>query len=736
MDNSSGVLVIKTKIDTDGYEKDLDELVDITKKASKDAGEDLGEGIEEGVEEATKKSSNTIGTALAGALAKATGTGKGLLTVIKSIGAIAGKVAIMVGVALAVVGAIVVGVLLIAKAVKKIYNENEQFRSNIQYIIWAIKQAIEQLIEPALKWIGDALINIVNIIVQILKYTAAVIKLITGKNIFEKASAQAFADSMKQADESTGGIASNLKEAKKQLAGFDEMNVLQDNSGGGGGGVSAPQFTMPDFDLSDIGDAENKIKEFTKSLEKGFEDLRKAAKETPIEDYIDEFGLYGISIKGLLQTVYGEWEIWLGQWDIVGGLYDLIVAFFTGDDKGIEKALDKIWGGLQKWAEGSQDRVIGILEIIAGLFLGSAETTWNLLKPLFTGLWDWLVENIFKPIGEKVGEVLAPVVETVTGIWETIKGVIGIVAEWVKTTIIDPVVEYVTGLWNTISEGINFVLEIVTSIIDTIWSNVEIMIDNIVQIVNFLIEKAKEIIEPIIAWIVDNIVNPISKFFTDLWNDIVDGVKSAINSIREVVIKIASWVDKNIIKPIAKFFTGLWNDITKGVEKIKEKVETIFSKIVSYVSTAISSIVKLFKDIGTKVGDAIGGAFKTVVNGVLGAVETILNAPIRAINKLVDVINKVPGLNLSKLNTFSLPRLAQGGIVNNPGPGVMMGSYIAGERGPEAVLPLTDEVFDRLGIAIGRHTSINATIPVYVGNRQVARELRRIDAEDNFAFNR
>ena len=40
-----------------------------------------------------------------------------------------------------------------------------------------------------------------------------------------------------------------------------------------------------------------------------------------------------------------------------------------------------------------------------------------------------------------------------------------------------------------------------------------------------------------------------------------------------------------------------------------------------------------------------------------------------------------------------------------------------------------------LGQAIGRYISINATVPVYVGNRQVARELKKIEAEDDFASN-
>ena len=179
MGNSSGVLVIKTKIDTDGYEQDLKELVGITKNASKDASEELGEGITEGVSEASKKTTNKVGTALAGAFTKATGAGKGLLTVVKSIGAIAGKVALAIGAALVVIGVIVAGVLLVAKAVKKIYNENAQFRANIQYIIWAIKQAIESLIEPSLNWISGALVKIVNIVVKIIKYVAVLIKMLT-----------------------------------------------------------------------------------------------------------------------------------------------------------------------------------------------------------------------------------------------------------------------------------------------------------------------------------------------------------------------------------------------------------------------------------------------------------------------------------------------------------------------------------------------------------------------------
>ena len=150
-------------------------------------------------------------------------------------------------------------------------------------------------------------------------------------------------------------------------------------------------------------------------------------------------------------------------------------------------------------------------------------------------------------------------------------------------------------------------------------------------------------------------------------------------------------------------------------------------------------IGRMAVNVGKTVGATISGAFKAVVNGVLWAIENILNKPIRTINSLVGVINKVPGINLGYLPTFKLPRLKSGGIINLPGRGIPVGggTAIGGEAGKEGVLPLTDtQAMETLGQAIGRYINLNATIPIYVGNRQIAREIKKINAESDFAFNR
>lgn len=210
------------------------------------------------------------------------------------------------------------------------------------------------------------------------------------------------------------------------------------------------------------------------------------------------------------------------------------------------------------------------------------------------------------------------------------------------------------------------------------------------------------------------------------------------DKVKEILGKVGSWIYDKIIKPVGDFFVGLWDGIVNGVKTAVKLVKDAFSSVVSFFSNLISKIVNLFKTIGTKVGNAIGSAFKIVINGVLKAIENILNFPIKSINKLINVINKVPGINLGTLPTFSLPRLAKGGIINMPGRGVPVGgaSAIAGERGQEGVLPLTDsQQMDLLGQAIAKHMVINNFVDNYIDGRKLNRILQSSNDRTRFAMN-
>lgn len=297
-------------------------------------------------------------------------------------------------------------------------------------------------------------------------------------------------------------------------------------------------------------------------------------------------------------------------------------------------------------------------------------------------------------------------------------------------------IDVLTGNW------VGFIFDIIGYVlvnIPTIKEALKAVGDFIVWIGETLWEAIKAVGE-FCTWIGEtlwNAIKTVAEGFWDFLKWIGEGIANLWNKFVEIVSNVASWVYEKIIKPVGDFFKGLWDGIKDGVKNAVDWIKEKFKSITTFFSDLISKIVGLFKKIGTKVGDAIGGAFKAVINGVLSAIENILNFPIKSINKLLDVINAVPGINISKLSTFNLPRLAVGGIINQPGRGIPVGGAIAGERGREGVLPLTNsQAMEELGAAIGKYITINPTIPIYVGNRQIAREIRKINAENDFAMNR
>ena len=210
------------------------------------------------------------------------------------------------------------------------------------------------------------------------------------------------------------------------------------------------------------------------------------------------------------------------------------------------------------------------------------------------------------------------------------------------------------------------------------------------------------------------------------------------DKIKETLGKVGQWIYDHIIKPVGDFFKGLWDKIINGAKNMVNSVKNFILGIPGFVNESINRIGRFLGDLGRTAGDIVGGAFKGVVNGVLRAIENILNSPIRAINGLIGVINKVPGVNLGKLSTFRLPRLAKGGIINMPGRGVPVGgaSAIAGERGQEGVLPLTDsQQMDLLGQAIARHMVINNFVDNYIDGRKLNRILQSSNDRTRFAMN-
>lgn len=452
----------------------------------------------------------------------------------------------------------------VRSAINIVSQYNSQVSTDLEYMRYCIANALVPIVQSLIKLLYTAL-----------SYINAISTAWFGINLFSNSSAKNF-QKMKN---SASGTAKSAKEIQKSLQGFDEMNILQDNtsSTGGSTGVSAPSM-----DLS---------------------------------------------------NVQGEIPAWL-KWIIENK--DLIISTLTG----IATAVLLIKFGL----EGIKALGIGVL--IAGI--------------MYTVMA--LIEYLKDPSWENFGKVIQGIGVSIIGVGVIIASVLGIVAG-------APVI--ITGaivlIWGTIVKY---------------WEQIKAFFQSGIDWLKGKSDWIRQMFGDVVGDIYDNFVSGLQ--------DVLNWLDSTMKGIKANFNEIISFI-KNV-------FSGNWQGAWQNIKNI---FSNIWEGMKNTVKTIFGLIGKMAINIGKTVGATISGAFKAVVNGVLWAIEDILNSPIRAINSLTDVINRVPGINLGYLNTFNLPRLAKGGVISQPT------QAIIGEAGREAVVPLEnnmewlDVLADKLASKIG-----------------------------------
>lgn len=219
----------------------------------------------------------------------------------------------------------------------------------------------------------------------------------------------------------------------------------------------------------------------------------------------------------------------------------------------------------------------------------------------------------------------------------------------------------------------------------------------------------------------------------DIYNFLVRQMQRTLDFLNTTMNGIKTNFDE-VIKFFKNVFTGKWKDAWNNVKNIFGNTWKWIKETFIFI---YNSIMDKAKTMGSVVGQAIGNTLKHTVNIFLRQIELLLNSPIRTINSLIGVVNKIPGVKLSTIPTFNLPRLAKGGIVNMPGRGVPVGNALTGENGPEGVIPFSDsQQMQLIGEAIGKYITVNAQLNNYMNGRLISRELQTVQNEERFAYNR
>ena len=515
----------------------------------------------------------------------------------------------------------------------------------------------------------------------------------------------------------SGDIADNLsdatnsaKELKRYLAGFDELNVLPDQtkstSGGSLGGIGGGDLgiDLPGYDFLANAVSKN-IDRWQKKLE-------------PFVNFVKE------NLKQILITVVAIGATFMG-WKIGASVLN-----FMDWLKGLQK------NGVIKSIPATLKTLGGIAVTVAGavMMIGNAFDAWangvnkQNLKGMLTGITAAVAGLALAagPTGAAIGALVGGVALLVVGIKDWITtGELGASTFWMLEAGIVAVgagLALLTGNWIPLAvaavAGIGLAIYNYWDEIKAFFAGIAGWFDkNVVQ-------PVVDVFAPIVGWISD--------FFRGCW------------IIVQAVWQVApEWFNVKIVQPIVGFFRGVWTNVSAFFTNLWDDIATEWAPVAEWFNTnVIQPITKFFSDAWGNIKYAFQAAFTaignfavSVFNGVIGRVETMVNRIIGAINGLISGFNRVVSWaaniigtswsGLSLIPTVRLPRLADGGFVDEGQLFIAReaGAEMVGSIGRRTAVANNDQIVE--GITYGvREANDDVVTAIYAVAQQIIGAMR------------
>ncbi len=527
---------------------------------------------------AAKNAAKTIaGSLVSGIKAAASGLAKMLFHSKKMNSQFGGLISGAKKFALSLLGARGVWALL-RKAVSAYMAENQQL-SNTLSACWS---GIGNLLGPIIT-------RIINLVAQAVAYVTAFLKLfgIYGKTASKEIS-------------SAGGAASKATDKlKRQLAAFDELNILSDNSsdGGGGGGGAGDLGSLPDVTLPDWAKL---MVEQIKAGDWAAAANTLAAKLNEMVDTVDWAGIgdkIGYYLNGALTFLATFIQNF--DWAMLGRK---IADFLNGIDwSGIFSDLTRLLGGL----------LIGALNLLVGFvdqvdWTGLADEIWACLESLTT---DIDRDGFGELLGKFVSGAITGVLDLITSLFSD--------HDWG---------EMVQNLIGSLGEALGAVIENIDWL-GLLESLATALVSIIVQIPSIIVGA----------------IGGISDLLASLFEAVgLDSIAGFFRGIGDAMRDAGSWLKENLVDPVvnwvknlfgihspstvfAEIGTFLIDGLKQGISNAWHKIKDFFSGVIEKLKTFFSNAWSSIKSTATTAWAGIKGVISSAWNGIKSGVSSACN---------------------------------------------------------------------------------------------------------------
>lgn len=347
------------------------------------------------------------------------------------------------------------------------------------------------------------------------------------------------------------------------------------------------------------------------------------------------------AIVGVVTALVLLWNNCEAFREAVKGILSAIVQFFKDAWNKIQEA----WAAAQPYFEMIKEGIKTAFSVVVEIMTAPFRIAWFLI----TSIWDiattyfqnvWIgIQTVFSVVGQIIGGFFESAWIIIKGVWDVV--VLYFQTIWLNIQAVFSVVATVLGgffqvAWTTITT----IWDVATGYFQMIWSVIQGIFSVVQSVLSGDFSGAWEAIKGI--W------SAVTGWFGQVWS----GIQNIFGS-------VGSW--------FGSIFQSAWN-----------AVQNVFSNWGSFFSGLWGIIRNTFSNLGTSIANAIGGAVKSGINGVISMIQNTVNSAIRIINGAINLINRLPGVSVGNVGYLSLPRLAKGGILTN-------GRAIVAEAGPEIV---------------------------------------------------
>ena len=329
-------------------------------------------------------------------------------------------------------------------------------------------------------------------------------------------------------------------------------------------------------------------------------------------------------------------DVLKAAWD---GLCNLLAPIFEGVFQNISNIFSEFTGVL-----------LGLLDVLIGLFTGDWEQCWNGIKGIFTSIWNFVVNtfhnimNTLKGIADVVlgwfgtswNEVWTSIKDFFVNTWNSISTFFtGII-----TGIRDFFVNIWTGIYTFFSNIFNAIYTVVSTVFQTIYNTIMTVWNSIYETIAPLLDAFKYLFETIfqaIHIIISNVMDWISEKISAIWNAIVsfltpilEGIKNTFTTIWNA---IKSVID-TVLGAIQSVITSVWNAIYGFLSPILNSIKSVVSSVWDSISSKISSIMSTIKSTISSIWDNIRSAVSDKISGIKSTIQNGFDAAVGYIRGL------------------------------------------------------------------------------------------------------